>query len=154
MQRPERQNRMRKQQRLFSRRPATFSGVYRLRASIARSSLRSGSFSGCASFLMTFSARNSIRTRSRSRLILSSEARLLEHSSGGVYRLMSEVLSNTDMSAGSFYAEIQASASAADIANTRLSKAVKLQQEIVLLKGAAPIQFMGLRLLLRDCCEC
>ena len=73
--------------------------------------------------------------------ILASEAARTQL--GGVYRLMSEVLSNPDMSAGSFYAEIQASASAADIANTRLSKAVKLQQEIVLLKGAAPIQFRG-----------
>ena len=61
----------------------------------------------------------------------------------GVYRLMSDVLSSPDMSAASFYAELQACASAADMANTRLSKAVMLQHEVVQLKGAAPIQFRG-----------
>ena len=53
---------------------------------------------------------------------------------------MSDVFSNPDMSADSFCAELQTCVSAADIANTRLLKAVRLQQEIVLLKGAAPIE--------------
>ena len=51
-----------------------------------------------------------------------------------VFRLMSEVFRLSDTTAATVYEEVKRCTTASDIGNTRLSKAVRLQQEVLLLK--------------------
>ena len=71
--------------------------------------------------------------------ILSAQARPVDIGSYGVFRLMSQVLSVPDTTAAALYEEIKRCGTAVDIDNARLSKAVLLQQEALLLKDASII---------------
>ena len=62
-----------------------------------------------------------------------------------VLRLMSEVLSHPDLSHTALFNEVKKGTSGFDLDNSRLTKAVKMQAEVDVLKGVSPLpmQFLG-----------